>query len=414
VDVDPPSEGSGPVDAATVVASALAVLVVVSLATVVPVVAAAEVTSALVCTGGSAPEPPHATTPAMSHRARTRFARGTTPLSRAILPGALALVALALAACRDPDVADDAATDPSTSTAVDATTTQTTTADSESDGPCGAGLCAAPPPEGWFGPLVRFEHDGSATPPACDDAWPDPAFSLLGGFVDPGPAVCSECVCGIDLDALCTLTGYRTEGSDVCDFRDPFQLEAPGTCEDASVDDGSLWLYAFTELPPVCTADFAAEIPEVDWALEVTGCRGAELGETCDDAGRQCLPPVPAGFDDDLCIFANGDLPCPEGDYSEKSVWFSSVDDTRSCGQCICGDPPDATCSGAFEMFAAADCSGEPTQTHPADVGCAGAVQGVSTLRFAYDGPTTCALTQAPAPQGTVAPAGAITYCCLP
>ena len=80
--------------------------------------------------------------------------------------------------------------------------------DSESGpaGPCGDGICAEPPPDSWFGPIVRWDNDGSM-PPLCGEEWPDDAFTLMGGYVDPGPAECS-CACGVTVSSVCAGYGY--------------------------------------------------------------------------------------------------------------------------------------------------------------------------------------------------------------
>ena len=162
------------------------------------------------------------------------------------------VLAVALVGCRGTtDATGVTATDtqPADDTANEAAGS---TAETNGGGPCGAGICAQLPPEGWFGPVVRFDNDGSLTAPACGGGWPDAAFTLLGGYVDPGPAVCSECTCSVDIERLCTLSGYRTEGSDVCGFRDAFELASADACEPIAVDDGSLWLHAFTDAMPAC------------------------------------------------------------------------------------------------------------------------------------------------------------------
>ena len=325
---------------------------------------------------------------------------------------ATALVAMVLVAC--PHDEDGADTDgPPDDTGTTADDVEGSGSGSDGGGPCGAGICVQSPPEGWFGPIVRFDNDGTQTAPACGGGWPDAAFTLLGGYVDPGPAQCGACTCGVDVAALCSVAGYRTEGSETCEFDDAFQLADVDTCYEHALAEGSLWLWAFTDNAPICHADFTSEIPEATWMLEVTGCRGAEPDEACDDAGRQCVPEVPEGFTNNVCIFANGDLDCPSGDYTEKTVLYSSVEDTRTCGQCMCGEPPAGGCTGDFEIFASEDCSGDAAQSLPENGGCTGALSSVGSLRFDYDGPSECEVSLAPGPAGSIAPVGEITYCCV-
>jgi hypothetical protein len=331
-----------------------------------------------------------------------------------IRPTTTWLILAALAACGEPGPGASSSTDTDDPPATQPTAAQGTGASSgEPDGPCGAGVCAQPPPDGWFGPLVKFEHDGDGSPPGCGGGWPDAAFTLLGGYTDPGPAVCGECSCTADLDQMCQLTGYRTEGSDVCEFDDFFSLPAPGACEPVAIDDGSLWVYAFTNGVTACSGESDVMIPEPGWAVEVTGCRGAELGESCDDEGRSCLPALPAGFEDNLCIFRSGDVDCPEGDYTERAVLYSGVEDTRACVGCQCEDV-EAACSGTFETFDNADCSGAALSSAPDDAGCIGTAADVRGVRFEYDGPTACDVEQPTISIGSIAPMGAITYCCRP
>jgi hypothetical protein len=417
-DVDPDPDVCVSAEEASVVAASVVGEPVTSVpeegsVAVPPVVASPDVLAPLVATSDVlASSAAHAASNIVAP-VRKRFDNDPTRRSTRFLVIVTDLLASAIVACSGTSGDAGAVTATDTQPHEDGSSTGSSTGTGDAAAPCGAGICAAPPPEGWFGPLVRFDNDGTKTPPACGGGWPDAAFTLLGGYVDPGPAQCSECTCSVDVDVLCTLAGYRTEGSEVCDYRDAFQLPTPDTCDEVVVDDGSLWLYAFTDALPPCIAEFTAEIPEVAWTLEVTGCRGAEPGDACDDAGRQCLAEVPDGFSNHLCIFANGDLSCPPGDYIDKTVLYSGADDNRTCGTCMCGNAT-GTCTGEFEIFDSEDCSGDPLDSRPANGGCTGAVAGVRSLRFDYDGPTACDVFQPPASAGSVAPAGEITYCCLP
>jgi hypothetical protein len=186
-------------------------------------------------------------------------------------------------------------------------------------------------------------------------------------------------------------------------------------CNEVSIDSGSLYMYAGTQGNPSCSADVERVFPEPTWDLEVRGCRGAELGSECDDQGRQCLPKAPAGFEDWLCIFSEGDLECPSGDYSDKTLLYSGVTDTRNCGPCACDVAPSSTCTGQFEVFDTDDCTNDPIHTQSlGSFMCSGNLQNVGSLRIALDGGTECPIFTDTTPVGSIEPEGAITYCCMP
>ena len=140
-------------------------------------------------------------------------------------------------------------------------------------------------------------------------------------------------------------------------------------------------------------------------------CRGAELGETCDGEGRQCAGAVPEGFDAELCIFNEGEHDCTAGDYSERSVFFAGVDDTRNCSQCECSQTPTATCTNDYSLHAEADCSGATIGDPVPGFTCMD-VTGGAAIQVNFTGDPGCPLAVPPMPIGEVAPTGAVTYCC--
>ncbi len=248
-------------------------------------------------------------------------------------------------------------------------------------------------------------------PPICSEGWPDNAFTLLGGYHDPGPAECS-CACGITVGSVCGAYGYLYGGETCSTFT--MMIGATQNCNEVDVPAGnSLYLYAYTSGTPACNDEVTTNLPEPTWDLEVRGCRGAELGAECGD-GRQCLPPAPAGFEDWVCIFSQGDVECPAGDYSEKTVLYSGVVDTRRCSQCVCDVAPATTCTGNWEIFDDDTCEGNVLHTMPLTGGCAGTVEGAGSFRIALSGGTECPIFEDTAPMGSIEPDGAITYCCMP
>src|SRR5690606_37397761 len=67
--------------------------------------------------------------------------------------------------------------------------------------------------------------------------------------------------------------------------------------------------------------------------------------------GHVCAPKPPEPFKSRLCILnASGNVPCPEGKYSDKVVFSSVVKDTRSCSECKCSDPQ-GVCSATWSIW---------------------------------------------------------------
>jgi hypothetical protein len=73
------------------------------------------------------------------------------------------------------------------------------------------------------------------------------------------------------------------------------------------------------------------------------------------------VPAQKAPFDEQLCVYQRGDLACPAGPYRNKSVYFTGVDDTRSCTACDCSSPTATTCSGSMQLYTDQSCNADET-----------------------------------------------------
>jgi hypothetical protein len=64
----------------------------------------------------------------------------------------------------------------------------------------------------------------------------------------------------------------------------------------------------------------------------------------------------PEGFR--TCVAQKGDIACDSYSvYSERHVFYSGVDDTRTCTPCTCGAPTGGTCSMLITLYTDAACS---------------------------------------------------------
>jgi hypothetical protein len=101
------------------------------------------------------------------------------------------------------------------------------------------------------------------------------------------------------------------------------------------------------------------------------GCTVAARGNVQDKCrdGSVCVSSQPAA-----CIFHLGaDVACPAGAYTERSVFFSDIKDSRSCTACSCGLPTGISCATRISVFGPppGNCSGEPLRTFDTDDSCA-------------------------------------------
>ena len=124
-----------------------------------------------------------------------------------------------------------------------------------------------------------------------------------------------------------------------------------------------------------------------------------------------CAPKRPG--DASSCIVRTGDHACPAGAYSERRVFFTSIDDTRSCSACNCAQD----CSYGFKVHAAADttCTQAPVVALAGPGTCSpvAPVNQSVNVALAINGTGTCAHGGGQ-PTGAAAGGGAVTACCVP
>ncbi len=357
--------------------------------------------------------------------------------------------------------------------------------------------CGSEPPDGWFGPVVYARLAPGEEAPACPPEVAEPGPTLLDGFVDPGPAVCS-CSCenpvAQDCSADMTMTwvdgyygattgyygattgyygattgyygasgyvgesGYVTGGGSVSGgyygtgggtdggyggssggayyggstgggyyggTTDGYYGTGGGcyggyaliteTCLNIAVD-GEIRFRAFGGYETdggyygACEKQESADIPVTEWAATITTCRLPEDTPGC-EGGDICIPAAPAGFEQKWCLYRDGDAECPSADYPNKTVFWSNVDDTRACTDCSCGVATNSCEDAELLVFGEADCAGEPLAVLPSADGCVDVAMGQSVVGD-FGSEAACPVTEAPEPEGSIAPSGPFTFCC--
>ena len=293
--------------------------------------------------------------------------------------------------------------------------------DGESTGETGDAICEAAthtcipePTEGWIGPLAIFSGDADALPPGCEGGYPDVEHQLNGGL-EVGNAECG-CECGPTTGVDCKAVTMDYYGNNACSgtalstnvggLLEPNQCEiigdTPFTGTWVEVSDGGV------DAPGECQPMPSETIPEPDWASLMIGCGGATLTGGC-GTGEICAPRAPDQFMS-VCIASPGEVACPEGDYSERTVWFSDYEDDRACVGCTC-ESPTGICEGVLELRNGG-CNSQLIEAVPAG-SCGNNPINNTYLAVEYKPSAGGCDASTPELSGEAAGTGAVTYCCL-
>jgi hypothetical protein len=295
----------------------------------------------------------------------------------------------------------------------------------------GENTCGALPPIGWFGPVVYARVQPGDAPPECPPEVANPGPTVVDGFVDPGPAFC-DCTCEISAPQTCNgnmFTSAEDDCSQDCDYYYYGMYGYyGGGCYyggygyGTSITDGcqNVELEGFVRFSSYesygyyggggssCEKEETDTIPPFAWAATIATCRIPETALTCDTG--VCVPPAPDGFEAKWCMYQQGDLECPSGPYPNKTVFWSDVEDTRGCSNCQCGVASSSCEDAELMVFGGPDCAGEPIAYIASDNTCTAAVG--QSVAGTYNSQDPCPVTEAPVPQGTIAPTGPFTFCC--
>jgi len=100
-----------------------------------------------------------------------------------------------------------------------------------------------------------------------------------------------------------------------------------------------------------CEASLVDSTIPAAFADEYRACSlGAQVA--CGANGLCTTPPE----DSAVCIWRDGDFPCPEGTLTERSVRYRDFVDDRTCTECSCL-PPTETCTGTATLYTLDTCS---------------------------------------------------------
>lgn len=289
-------------------------------------------------------------------------------------------------------------------------------------------------PDGWSEPTAIYESENSGGLPKCGGAATAPLVAFAG--LDVPDASC-ECGCvaatGASCDAV-TLQAWDTDNT-TCGGAPLFSLaiEAGNDCaalESFDVPpvgipdvDYTYW-NALTESSGGSCDSFADEtIPTPAFATRVNGCEvdAIDGSEGCEQ-GDQCMQRPVLPFDDKICIFREGDHECADF-YTDKTLYYSDVTDTRSCSGCECGEPTGSCPGSAVDLFGGTTCSGDgefilEACTHPClstpGMGCGSFAASVTAMVTAGVASCEASVDGAAALSGSAEPSDPVTICCTP
>ena len=175
--------------------------------------------------------------------------------------------------------------------------------------------------------------------------------------------------------------------------------------------NGSVLAQSYPAFGSSCDQQAEEIIEEIPWDALVKGCTGGvATDEVCDNEGSLCYQPPPNGYEQEICFIAEGDIPCPPGtDFSEKTIRYTSVEDTRDCTSCQCGQL--SSCLTTYDLHGTTDCSDAPVDS----VNNASCTAGITAVAINYDlSDLSCPILSESEPEGEATPMDPWTYCCAP
>jgi hypothetical protein len=275
----------------------------------------------------------------------------------------------------------------------------------------GAGFqCTPPAPGGWSGP-VSFAAAVGSTIPVCGGAYGAVGTSGHGGL-SAAAAMCG-CACpspatGTTCSASVALFDFPDNG---CGATSPTVYSVGGCTDINTAGSVSADAGVPTSLGS-CAANASNNVSPATWGNSYVACNYTAPFDTggC-DAGGQCVA-KPTGVPKP-CVVQVGDLACPGGAYSQKTLVMTSFSDTRDCSTCSC-NPSGGACSVTVTAYTGSGCTGTAIP-FAANGGCAG--QGDSVVSAAAGAPVVTAASCSPSGGtaiGSATATGPVTVCCAP
>lgn len=325
---------------------------------------------------------------------------------------------------------DTTQTDSSVETTQDPSDSDPTPGSLDSSGepptcPAGTHVCVGEVPVGWTGPVALLPSVGEDPEPECAGDW-DELSTTAFTDLQASAAQC-DCECATSVNSACTtvtLTRSALADSDCSPVQATWDTGTNCTAMPASSPDmqqagnGHYWRAVAEVTSGTCAPMPTESIEPAVFSVRTTLCAsGGGTSAGC-EAEEQCLPVPDGDYDGRMCIWQTGDLQCPAGAWTERSLLHQDIADDRDCTACSCGDA-EGECHGSLGLANAANCSGQLVANIPID--STECTQGVSNLTslgadvlgaLTPDNPTCDPSNSTPI--GDAEAVDPITVCCLP
>lgn len=223
---------------------------------------------------------------------------------------------------------------------------------------CVAGnVCVGEVPDGWNGPAALRDIPADGGIADCQGAYPE----LLLADAYSGP-VGEDFEC----DCACELGDVACDGSAVVDISnhqnsdnlspcipsnggtdglvqdamvtpdDPTAHPAGERSIDPSLSHGVTVSNVDTSLAGECLPVAMTTESPTAWTARTILCGSpSSPDETC-GMGETCVTRPLSPYASDVCIWAEGELACPEA-YPDQTVHYREIEDNRGCSECQCG-----------------------------------------------------------------------------
>ncbi len=235
------------------------------------------------------------------------------------------------------------------------------------------GVCLPSHPAGWDGPYLLWAGD-EADAPHCSDLPGNPDEIYAGHGDLDAPTHCDACACAPPAGS-CELPATVTASAGICPGSGPGAAHTPfdpppkwdGDCTSANaiplgkLCGGAPCVQSVTIAPLALKQSGCLPIqppnvqPPPIWQKFARACGNGKVSYC--ESGRPCVPRVPMP-QFKQCISHDGDSDyskCPS-DYPERSIFYQSFSDDRSCPACTCDVPKGSTCAGSISIFADPAC----------------------------------------------------------
>ncbi len=211
--------------------------------------------------------------------------------------------------------------------------------DCEDHGECGGYMCVpAPTDPGLTGDILLLLD--LAAGEACNPAFPTPGPSGYRVIDAPSPCACD---CGAPTGQACTASVSLYDTSN-CSGSPVVSSVAAAAC---TAGLGSATSAKLTSTPSGGTCQPIA-LPDVAPTIEPIATCAVKRGGGC-ESGFMCMRPALAHSGGPrTCLAKPGDVACADPTFSTKVLVFAEEPvDNRTCsGNCACGAPQGASCTG--------------------------------------------------------------------